>query len=250
MQEFGICHLSVVPLREEAADRSEMVSQMLYGELLTVLDRSGKWSRVKLEEDGYEGWISSNQYRPISDEDFFQCQTKIRRYNLDLVEYVWDSNKSLIPITLGASIHNANLLDHSFDGHLSGPEFRKDNLLLTAQTYLNSPYLWGGKTPFGIDCSGFVQMVYRLNNIALPRDASDQSLEGEVLSFIEETEPGDLAFFDNSEGKIIHVGMVMPNNYIIHAHGQVRIDRLDQSGIYNVDTNQHSHQLRLLKKMA
>ncbi len=250
MQEFGICHLSVVPLREEASDKSEMVSQMLYGELLTVLDQSGKWSRIKLEEDGYEGWISTNQFRPISEEDFFQSQNRIRRYNLDLVEYVWDTNNALIPITLGASIHNTILLNHGFDGNFSGPEFRKDNLLNTAQAYLNAPYLWGGKTPFGIDCSGFVQMVYRLNNIALPRDASDQSLEGEVLSFIEETEPGDLAFFDNPDGKIIHVGMVMPNNYIIHAHGQVRIDRLDQTGIYNVDTNQHTHQLRLLKKMA
>lgn len=250
MQGFGICHLSVVPMREEASDKSEMTSQILYGELLTVLNKTEKWCRVKLEEDGYEGWISTHQFTPISKEDFITYQGKTKQYNCDLVEYVWNSDKILLPISLGASIHNASLLNHSFDGNFSDPIFRKENLLLTAQSYLNAPYLWGGKTPFGIDCSGFVQMVYRMNNIALPRDASDQSLEGEVLSFIEETEPGDLAFFDNAEGQIIHVGIVMPDNYIIHAHGQVRIDRLDQSGIYNVDTNQHSHQLRLLKKMA
>ena len=115
--------------------------------------------------------------------------------------------------------------------------------------YLNSPYLWGGKTPFGIDCSGMVQMVYRLNGYQIQRDASQQAMEGEALSFIEESEPGDLAFFDNEEGRIIHVGIIMEDNHIIHAHGKVRIDRLDHLGIYNVDTKRHTHKLRVIKKI-
>jgi cell wall-associated NlpC family hydrolase len=115
--------------------------------------------------------------------------------------------------------------------------------------YLNAPYLWGGKTPFGIDCSGFTQMVYKLNGYHLKRDASQQATEGEPLSFIEESEPGDLAFFDNEEGKIIHVGIIMDNNYIIHSSGKVRIDRLDHLGIYNAETNRHTHKLRVIKKM-
>ncbi len=250
MRDYGICHLSTVPLRNEASDRSEMISQVLYGELLSILVNGDKWCKVMLEEDGYEGWISRNQFKPISENDFNKHSQLLRTYNLDLVEYVWDIKKMLIPVTIGASIHNAPLLGQNFDGKLSQGEFKKENLLKTAQLYLNAPYLWGGKSPFGIDCSGFVQMVYRLNGLSLPRDASDQANEGEVLSFIEETEPGDLAFFDNIEGHIIHVGMVLEHNYIIHAHGQVRIDRLDQSGIYNVDTRLHSHQLRLLKKIV
>ena len=115
--------------------------------------------------------------------------------------------------------------------------------------YLNAPYLWGGKTPFGIDCSGFTQMVYRLNGFKLMRDAYEQATQGNALSFIEESSPGDLAFFDNKEGNITHVGIIMENNHIIHAHGKVRIDRLDQTGIYNVDLRTHSHKLRVIKSI-
>ena len=115
--------------------------------------------------------------------------------------------------------------------------------------YLNTPYLWGGKTPFGIDCSGFSQMVYKLNGYNLLRDAYQQATQGEILSFIEESEAGDLAFFDNEEGKITHVGIIMNDNYIIHAHGKVRIDRLDHFGIMNIDTMRHTHKLRIITKV-
>ena len=125
----------------------------------------------------------------------------------------------------------------------------KENIVKTSLLLLNSPYLWGGRTPFGIDCSGLSQIVYKVNGYKIDRDAKDQALLGTPLSFIEESEPGDLAFFDNKEGDIIHVGIIMKNNYIIHAHGKVRIDRLDQTGIYNVDTNKHSHKLRVIKKI-
>ena len=115
--------------------------------------------------------------------------------------------------------------------------------------FLNSPYLWGGRTPFGIDCSGFTQMVYRLCGHHILRDAKEQANQGEVLSFIEESEAGDLAFFDNEEGNIIHVGIIMNDYQIIHAHGKIRIDTLDHSGIYNVDLQTHTHKLRVIKKI-
>lgn len=109
--------------------------------------------------------------------------------------------------------------------------------------------MWGGKTPFGIDCSGFTQMVYMLNGYNLHRTSFQQARQGEPLSFIEESEPGDLAFFDDAEGNIIHVGIMMQDNYIIHVHGKVRIDRIDHSGIYNTDIKKHTHQLRVIKKI-
>jgi len=115
--------------------------------------------------------------------------------------------------------------------------------------YLNTPYFWGGKTPMGIDCSGLIQMIYRINGYNIPRDASEQVNFGETLSFIDESEPGDLAFFDNDEGTIIHVGILLENHYILHADGKVRVDRIDQTGIYNFENQQHSHKLRVIKKI-
>jgi cell wall-associated NlpC family hydrolase len=151
---------------------------------------------------------------------------------------------------MGSNVGLASLMGHTFEGKKISGKKPKAHLISTALLYLNSPYLWGGKTPFGIDCSGFTQMCYKLNGYKLLRDASQQATQGEPLSFIEESEPGDLAFFDNAEGAITHVGIIMDDNYIIHAHGKVRIDRLDHSGIFNYETKGHTHTLRVIKRIV
>ena len=247
--QFGICNLSIVPLRFESTDKSELVSQVLYGELFKVLEQQKKWSKIRLAYDDYEGWIDNKQYLEITEEEYKEYSLIDSSYVTDLVEYVDSENQHLYLVTLGANIHTISLLNHTFDGNSISGIKPKLNLIETAFFYLNTPYHWGGKTPFGIDCSGFTQMVYRLNGYKLFRDASQQATQGEALSFIEESEPGDLAFFDNEEGDIIHVGIIMKDNYIIHAHGKVRIDRLDHSGIYNVETFSHTHKLRVIKKI-
>ena len=247
--QYGICNLSIVPLRFEASDKSELVSQVLYGEWFKVIETRKNWSKIRLAFDKYEGWIDNKQYLQIEAEDYDTLNSENLKLSMDLVEFVQDENGQLYPIQLGATLNSLHLLKHKFDGSLTEGVVGKHNIVQTAFMYLNSPYLWGGKTPFGIDCSGFTQMVYKLNGYKLLRDASQQATQGEALSFIEESEPGDLAFFDNSEGDIIHVGIIMKDNYIIHAHGKVRIDRLDHSGIYNVDTKIHTHKLRVIKKV-
>lgn len=251
---FAICNLSSIPLRIEPNDRSEIVSQVLFGEHFEILEQHKVWSKIKLQFDAYEGWIDNKQFQIISEENYVLLTKEAIILNADLVEYITTPNSNLIPITLGASLSflnnsDININNYRFEGlKISGVKF-KHNLIETAYQYLNAPYLWGGKTPFGIDCSGFTQMVYKLNGYKLLRDASQQATQGEVLSFIEESEPGDLAFFDNEEGKIIHVGIILDNNYIIHASGKVRIDRLDHLGIYNADNNRHTHRLRVIKKI-
>jgi len=247
--QYGICHLSIVPLRFEASDPSELVSQLLYGDFFKVLEQRKKWSRIRLDFDNYEGWIDNKQFQFITKKEYTSFSKKEPVYVADLVEFVGDKNNQLWPIPLGASLQGLSLLQQTHDGNVITGKKNKSNLINTAFLYLNAPYLWGGKTPFGIDCSGFTQMVYKLNGYALLRDASQQASQGEVLSFIEETEPGDLAFFDNAEGDITHVGIIMKDNYIIHAHGKVRIDRLDHSGIYNVEKREHTHKLRVIKKI-
>ena len=251
---FGICNLAMIPLRFEASDKSEIVSQVLFGEHFQILEQLKQWSFIKMQYDGYEGWVDSKQFQLISETSFNQLSTEAIILNADLIEYITAPSNLLIPIPLGASLsflnHNdINTSNFDFEGIKTSGEKNKEYLINTAFMYLNAPYLWGGKTPFGIDCSGFTQMVYKLNGYKLLRDASQQSTQGEALSFIEESQPGDLAFFDNEEGNIIHVGIIMNDNYIIHASGKVRIDRLDHLGIYNAEINKHTHKLRVIKKI-
>lgn len=251
---FGICNLAIIPLRSEPNDRSEIVSQILFGEHFEVTEEFKQWSKVKMQYDGYEGWIDSKQFQSITESAYNQLSQDKIVLNADLIEYITAPNNQLIPIPLGAELSflknsSINTAKYEFEGTTISEIKPKSNLINTAFMYLNAPYLWGGKTPFGIDCSGFTQMVYKLNGYKLLRDASQQATQGEALSFIEESEPGDLAFFDNEEGNIIHVGIIMENNYIIHASGKVRIDRLDHLGIYNAEVNRHTHKLRVIKKI-
>ena len=251
---FGICNLSIIPLRIEPNDKSEIVSQVLFGEHFEILEQTKQWIKIKLHYDGYQGWIDVKQFRCISEQAFQKLSDDAIVLNSDLIEYITAPNNFLMPIPLGASLSflnqdEINTNQYDFEGMKICGIKPKSNLINTSFMYLNSPYLWGGKTPFGIDCSGFTQMVYKLNGYHLQRDAAQQSTQGEALSFIEESEPGDLAFFDNEEGKIIHVGIIMDDNYIIHASGKVRIDRLDHLGIYNAEENKHTHRLRVIKKI-
>ena len=251
---FGICNLAIIPLRLEPSDKSEIVSQVLFGEHFEIMEQLKQWSKIKMQFDNYEGWVDSKQYKIISETNYNQLSKEAIILNGDLVDYITDHNNLLIPIPLGASISflsntEINTANYNFEGTKISGVKPKSELIRTAFMYLNAPYLWGGKNPFGIDCSGFTQMVYKLNGYKLLRDASQQAKQGEALSFIEESEPGDLAFFDNDEGNIIHVGIIMEDNYIIHASGKVRIDRLDHLGIYNAETNKHTHKLRVIKKI-
>lgn len=253
---YGICNLSIVPIRKEPIESSEMVSQLLFGEHFTIIEKDKNWSKIKVAFDGYEGFIDNKQFTSISESEFQQLSEQTQIYSANLVDFLVSPTKELVTISIGSVLpfYENNTLKvkndtFSYDGNVFSGSLPKTEILSKAFIYLNSPFLWGGKTPFGIDCSGFTQMVYKLCGYYLPRDASEQALQGEVLSFIEESEPGDLAFFDNAEGEIIHVGIILKDYNIIHAHGKVRIDTLDHSGIFNAELQTHTHKLRVIKKM-
>tara|TARA_B100000965_G_scaffold298357_1_gene256704 strand:- start:139 stop:882 length:744 start_codon:yes stop_codon:yes gene_type:complete len=244
---LGICNLSIVPVRIVDSDKSEMINQLIYGDIIEILEEKEKWVKIKSLYDDYIGWIDKKQYFKIEDNIKLDLNKPV--YSIDLVEFIENNNNELITIPIGSDISNISLMNHKFDGKTISGKNNRNSIVNTALSFLNSPYLWGGKTPFGIDCSGFTQMVYKINGYKLCRDAKDQANQGETLSFIEESEAGDLAFFNNDQGDIIHVGIILQNNHIIHASGKVRIDRIDHSGIYNNDLNKHTHSLRYIKKI-
>lgn len=236
-------------MRAEPKDTSELVSQVIYGESFKIIEQRANWSLIKLSFDNYEGWIDNKQLVEISETVYDSTISEANIYSSDLIEFIQINNKGLLTIPFGSTLSSIKIFDHSFDGNTTKTIQPKENLVKTSLLFINSPYLWGGRTPFGIDCSGFTQIIYKINGYKIDRDAKDQVNLGVSLSFIEESDPGDLAFFDNKEGDIVHVGIIMEDNHIIHAHGQVRIDRLDQTGIYNVDTKKHTHKLRVIKKI-
>ena len=236
-------------MRSDNFHESELVSQLLYGDCFKILSSKNEWLQIKTLNDSYVGWINNKQINEISKINAEKITFDDKIFSTRLIDYIETDENKLSSIVLGSNIGACKYLGHKYDGPKTKKNKTKPNLTKVASMYLNSPYLWGGKTPFGIDCSGLTQMIYRINGYKIPRDASQQSELGETLSFIEESEPGDLAFFDNKEGKIIHVGMLLENNYILHAHGNVRIDRIDQTGIFNQEKQKHSHKLRIIKKI-
>lgn len=247
---YGICPLSVIAVRAAADDSSQMITQLLYGDSFRILDSRKHWRKIRVLGDKIEGWIKKDQHLKLSDEDYNKVTaSESAVHALDLVSFVSTEQGVLIPILLGSNVSHTAVLTHAFEGTSSNGKFQKDNLINTALLYLNAPELAGGKGPFGIDNSGFTQMVYKINGTQLLRTPAEQATQGEPLSFIEESEAGDLAFFDDKEGNITHVGVIMADNYIIHVDGKVRIDRLDHSGIFNREKRNYTHQLRVIKKI-
>lgn len=255
--QYGICNLSIIPLRVEPADRSELISQLLFGEHFKILETQKKWCKIRLAFDKHEGWIAYNQYEEIDKNTYQLIDKGSPTFAGELIDFATDETQNFSLITLGSNLplfennnFSINGTKYRYEGEVYNQQLEKEFITKIAYKFLNSPYLWGGKTSFGIDSSGFTQLVYKLCGFKLFREASQQAGQGEALSFIEESEPGDLAFFDDQEGEICHVGIILKDHYIIHAYGKVRIDRIDHSGIFNTDIKKHTHKLRVIKKIV
>ena len=234
----GICNVSVAPVRADKTDKAEIVTEILYGESADILEAQSNWTKIKMHYDGYEGWMDTKQISTV--EDDFLAKRKTHLITEPFQSRVMETGKVLL--SMGSEVSFETI-------HAQRGATVRQSIVETAKEFLNVPYLWGGKSFFGVDCSGFTQLVLKVHDIKIPRDAYQQGEVGEPLSFIEEAQPGDLAFFENSEGRIIHVGFMLENSQIIHAHGKVRIDTLDSSGIFNKEQNRHTHKLRFIRNI-
>ncbi|MDR2868269.1 MAG: C40 family peptidase [Bacteroidales bacterium] len=261
---YGVTHLSQIPLRKEPTHCAEMVSQLLFGDLYKVIEEREDWLRVENHDDRYEGWICRKVFNQIVVEDVEEYLQTPKYMVKDWLLFINEFETNItFPIFIGSQFpypEKGLLILGNAIFAIQLPEDRQYNavenlsqqqvsMLRFASSYLNAPYLWGGKSPAGIDCSGFTQLIYKSVGLLLPRDASQQAKEGRVVEAMAETQVGDLAFFQNEEGDITHVGMICGAGKIIHVSGQVRIEKIDEAGILSSGTGKYTHSLRFIRRL-
>ena len=222
--KYGICNLSVVPVRKDSSSISELITQLMFGELYTITKQVEKWYYIKVEDDSYNGWVNYTQIRIISKIDFDILNLVKPKYSIKIIDFIYKNSEPTL-ISMGSKISSCQYLGYTYKGDFS-EDINNKTILESATKFLNSPYLWGGKTSLGVDCSGFTQIVYKINNINISRDASQQASQGRLITE-KEIKPGDLAFFGESNKKITHVGIMLNKEKIIHAFGKVRIDKIN-----------------------
>lgn len=248
MRQAFVCLLTVVPLRAEDSHRSEMVSQLVFGETCIALEEREDFLKVKCSHDGYEGWVQKTQLTPV--ENIGKPIGYVKNWCTTATVFGVERR-----VPLFAPMYKSEILPmvQWADGiaiQSARPQTLTPTLLeQLCIPLLGTPYLWGGRSAFGIDCSGFVQQIFKLVGIALLRDASQQVTQGTAVIRSNAT-GGDLAFFNNSQGKIVHVGIVLDRDKIIHAAGQVRIDALNENGIWNEDLKKQTHVLHSVRRIS
>lgn len=245
--QYAICLLTLIPVRAEPKHQSEQVTQLLFGECMNVLQVQEGWLYVQIRHDGYKGWVETKQVQELEKADADRL-SKTNSFCADLLSYAQFADGSRQPILLGSPLIDWAGIEYHGQVFWFKPltEYaRVDTLLETAQLLLGAPYQWGGRSPMGVDCSGLMQLLFRMIQVKLPRDAYQQAEEGKLVP-IDEMQVGDLAFFKGTNGKIGHVGLVWDTDKILHASGAVRIDALHRKGIF--DGQNYTHTLAWIRR--
>lgn len=229
-------------MRLKPSGKSEMVSMLLYGDQYQVKQVTQGWAQIATVYDSYEGWINEKQLNEVDD------YLPIFANTVSPVSFLNHPKRGFITLSFGSSLteEEVNLFHDTQFLRKTGLQGERDNIVKDAYKLINAPYMWGGKSIMGIDCSGYTQTVFKVNDIKLKRDAYLQAEQGKAVS-LDNARPGDLAFFGDNVGKVNHVGIVLPNSLILHAHNHVRIDKLTPQGILDIDRAEYSHLLHSIK---
>ncbi len=258
----GIALHSVVPVRAEAREGAEQNTQMLFGELCEIMEQQPRWVRIRLESDGQEGWADAKMICPMKPKEYASHRKALKTaatVAMPMAYAVSENNGQTIPLTAGTKL--AGYSNGRFEVLGVGfridpgmvitesPDLNEQNLLQTVRFFLNIPYLWGGKNAMGMDCSGFTQVVMSLFGKKLPRNASEQVTCGRMVASLAKVKAGDLVFFDHEDGKISHVGIAIDAARVIHCSGRVKVEKLDETGIFNAEAGLYSHHLVTIRRI-
>ncbi len=252
--ETFVCENVFVPLRSGPSHKAEMTSQVLFGEKYQIIDMSGHWYRIETLFDSYKGWIDINHLqhtRSVSDKKGHVLTRSLLCHREDKTKLVLEAGCEIYDPDPENGVFYAGK-DKFTAGHDLGSAISvlSESISDTAMKFINSPYIWGGRIPSGLDCSGFVQLVYKIRGLSLPRDSRQQAETGVAVTFLEETIPGDLVFLDDERGRIDHVGLILAKGLVIHASGRVRIDGIDHQGIFKNEIRAYSHKLRTIRRVS
>lgn len=251
--EFAACKVPASPVRKKASHKNEMVNQLLFGETMRVLEQGKKWARIRTVTDNYEGWITVPHLEEIDKNTALQFNPWVTGELFNTITV----GDQIMHIPFGSSLPGFDkamgkfgTLEYRFSGNrVKRDEIRSNTEALKNYSvqWLNVPYMWGGRTVFGVDCSGLAKNIFKVLGIDLPRDAWQQAGKGTKIKRLEDAVTGDLAFFDDKE-EIVHVGILLSNKKIIHSSGRVRIDTITESGIYNSETGKRTHRLKTIRR--
>ena len=253
----GICKTTLIPMRKEPFESSEMVSQVLFGDTYTIIDEVKNWYKIKLDFDGYLGWIDAKLINLIDESVFLNIEISETYVTDKLITTATIKGEAGIFYLLAGSTlynlrgNNFTIAENNYQltFPISSTTFTKsETIIFAALQFVNIPYIWGGRSSFGLDCSGLVQTACKIGGFKVARDSSQQALDGELINSIDDAKPSDLLFFENENRKIVHVGILLSPGKIIHSSGYVRIDTVDKVGIFNQDRKEYTHKLKIIKR--